>query len=309
MEQPLDCLVIGAGPAGLTAAIYLARFHLRVGIVDAGASRAALIPLTRNHAGYPGGIAGAELLARMREQAAEFGVGVETAQVAGMVIDGSLFLANAGEHCWRARSVLLATGVVNTRPRMVPGTHDAALARGLLRYCPICDGYEVTDRRVGVIGTGGHGQSEALFLRTFTRDITLIAPDGTHGLTRDERQGLADAGVTVVDGPCGPLRAVDETLVAPTPQGDLTFDAVYPALGSVIRSEVAVALGARANEEGCLEVDRHQRTTVPGLYAAGDVTKGLDQISHAMGEAAVAATTIRNDLADKAPLLREVLSD
>lgn len=167
----------------------------------------------------------------------------------------------------------------------------------------------MTDRRVGVIGTGGHGQSEALFLRIFTRDITLIAPDGTHGLTRDERQGLADAGVTVVDGPCGPLRAVDETLVAPTPQGDLTFDAVYPALGSVIRSEVAVALGARANEEGCPEVDRHQRTTVPGLYAAGDVTKDLDQISHAMGEAAVVATTIRNDLADQAPMLREVLAD
>jgi len=130
MEQPLDCLVIGAGPAGLTAVIYLARFHLRVGIVDAGASRAGLIPRTRNHAGYPGGIAGAELLARMREQAAEFGADVETAQVDGMVIDGPLFLAKRGQNCWRARAGLLATGVVNRRPSIVPGTHDDALARG-----------------------------------------------------------------------------------------------------------------------------------------------------------------------------------
>ena len=76
-------------------------------------------------------------------------------------------------------------------------------------------------------------------------------------------------------------------------------------MGSVIRSELAVTLGADASDEGCLVVDAHQRTTVPGLYAAGDVTKGLDQISHAMGEAGVAATAIRNDLANAGPLLRE----
>jgi thioredoxin reductase (NADPH) len=86
--------------------------------------------------------------------------------------------------------------------------------------------------------------------------------------------------------------------------GSAAFDSLYPALGSVIRSELAVVLGAEATEDGCLVIDTHQRTTVPGLYAAGDVAKGLDQISHAMGEAAVAATAIRNDLAQARNLAR-----
>lgn len=75
-QEPLDCLVIGAGPAGLTAAIYLARFRLKIAIVDAGKSRAAMIPRTHNHAGFPGGISGKELLGRMREQVQAFGTEV-----------------------------------------------------------------------------------------------------------------------------------------------------------------------------------------------------------------------------------------
>jgi thioredoxin reductase (NADPH) len=201
--------------------------------------------------------------------------------------------------------VLLATGVVNNRPRMDAAYHDRALERGLIRYCPICDGYEVADRRVGVIGTRAHGYNEAVFLRMYTSDVTLIAPDAAHELSDEERRSLAELGVALADGPCQPLRLADGLIVAPTADGPLTFDSIYPALGSVIRSELAVALGADATDEGCLVVDDHQRTSIPGLYAAGDVSKGLDQISHAMGEAGVAATTIRNDLANNGPLVRE----
>ena len=84
----------------------------------------------------------------------------------------------------------------------------------------------------------------------------------------------------------------------------MAFESVYPAMGSVIRSELAVRAGARASEEGCLEVDDHQRTSIPGLFAAGDVVKGLDQIGHAMGEAGAAAPSIRNMLAEQRPMLR-----
>ena len=191
MTDPLDCLVIGAGPAGLTSAIYLARFHLKIGIVDAGGRRAAMIPLTHNHAGYPGGISGEELLRRMREQAAQFGGKVTAGVVSGLDRDGDMFLARMGDETWRAHAVLLATGVVNNRPRIDPETPDMALRRGLLRYCPICDGYEATDRRIAVIGTGGHGLKEALFLRLYSRDVTLISPEGEHALSLDERRRLA----------------------------------------------------------------------------------------------------------------------
>jgi thioredoxin reductase (NADPH) len=84
----------------------------------------------------------------------------------------------------------------------------------------------------------------------------------------------------------------------------MAFDSVYPALGSVIRSGLAVTAGAKVSEDGCILVDDHLETSVPGLFAAGDVVIGLDQISHAMGQAGVAATTIRNHLAEKKPLRR-----
>ncbi len=304
MNNIADCLVVGAGPAGLTAAIYLARFHLGVRVVDAGVSRAASIPLTRNHAGYPGGISGTDLLARMRQQAEAFGVGVIAGAVDVLRHEGGIFEAVFGGQRVRARSVLLATGVVNNRPDMDSTVHDAALARGLLRYCPICDGYEVTDRRVGVIGTGARGCAEAVFLRGYTKDVTLISPDAGQGLSADERARLRALDIAVEEGGCGPLRIDADEIVVPVPGGTLRFDSVYPALGSVIRSELAVRLGAEASEDGCLVVDDHQRTSIKGLYAAGDVTRGLDQISHAMGEAGVAATTIRNDLAELCPLTR-----
>lgn len=304
MDEPLDVIVIGAGPAGLTAAIYLARFHLAIRLIDAGQSRAALIPRTHNHAGYPGGIPGTELLERMRAQAAEFGVEVTHGLVEKLERSDETFSIHLASEVLRARSVLLATGVVNNQPSMSPEMHDAALARGLLRYCPICDGYEVTDAQVAVIGTGDHGAREAEFLRMYTRDVTLIAPDEPHCLADAAREKLQGLGVRLVDGPCKPLRIEGERIIVPTASGELDFDSVYPALGSVIRSELAVMLGAEASEDGCLVVDDHQRTSIHRLYAAGDVAKGLDQISHAMGEAGVAATTIRNDLAERRAMLR-----
>ncbi|MEA3003929.1 MAG: thioredoxin reductase, partial [Sphingomonadales bacterium] len=97
-------------------------------------------------------------------------------------------------------------------------------------------------------------------------------------------------------------------IVVDTAEGHYTFDSVYPALGSDTHVELALQLGAEL-VDGALVVDRHQRASVPGLYAAGDVVLGLDQISHAMGEGGVAATTIRNDLAGERPILRERLKD
>ena len=111
-----DCIIIGAGPAGLTAAIYLARYHLAIGLIDSGSSRAALIPCTHNHAGYPGGISGVDLLARMRRQAEEFGARIEPGEVTRIVPDGDGFVVEVGGAALQARTVLLATGVVNLRP-------------------------------------------------------------------------------------------------------------------------------------------------------------------------------------------------
>ncbi len=301
-----DCLVIGGGPAGLTAAIYLTRYHLSLKVVDAGKSRASWIPCTHNHAGFPGGISGKDLLARMREQAQMYGASIETGRVTRLdKIEGG-FMAEWGSGSVTARKVLLATGITNRRPPMDEDLHDEALANGLIRYCPVCDGFEVTDKKVGVIGSGSHGVAEAVFIRGFTQDITLIAPDRAHDLSAGDKAKMHEFGIKCVDGPCEAVATADKSITIATPYGHHAFDSVYPALGSDTHTELAQQVGAEL-KEGNVVVDTHQRTNVPGLYAAGDVVIGLDQISHAMGEGGVAATTMRNDLSKEKPIIREQL--
>ena len=135
-DKTLDCLVIGGGPAGLTAAIYLARFHMDILVVDRGKGRAATIPCTRNHAGYPDGISGGELIGLMREQAQKYGAKIIDGTVTRLERDEEkgLFKAEWGSGPVRARSVLLATGDSNRRPPIDEALHDEALARGLVRY-------------------------------------------------------------------------------------------------------------------------------------------------------------------------------
>jgi len=306
-ESVLDCLIVGGGPAGLTAAIYLARFHLDILVVDGGKSRAAWIPCTRNHAGFPEGIKGTELLQRMRDQACRYGAKVQTEYVTKLERDeqSGLFTATWGSGEAKARTVLIATGVTNRRPPMDEDLHDDALARGLVRYCPICDGYEVTDKKVGVIGSDSRGVAEALFIRSFTADVTLIAPDKALKLKPEDHKRLEDAGIICVDGPAHAVAIPDVCIVVDTAEGHYTFDSIYPALGSDTHTQLAEMLGATLAKDGCILCDDHQRASVPGLYAAGDVVHGLDQISHAMGEGGVAATTIRNDLCEKHPRWRE----
>ncbi|HVM37915.1 MAG TPA: NAD(P)/FAD-dependent oxidoreductase [Sphingomicrobium sp.] len=307
-DDILDCLIIGGGPAGLTAAIYLARFHLDIMVVDAGKSRASWIPCSHNHAGFPDGINGKELLRLMREQAQKYGAKIETARVTKLErCDDGLFSAEWGSGARQARSVLLATGLTNRKPPMDEDLHDEALARGLIRYCPICDGYEVTDKKVGVIGSGSHGVAEALFLRSYTADVTLIAPDSALNLSPEDRQKLQEAQIKAVDGPAQAVAAAADCIVVDTAEGHHAFDSVYPALGSDTHTQLAEMIGAELAPDGCVLCDEKMRSTFPGFYAAGDVVHGLDQISHAMGEGGQAATTIRNDLARQRPMLREAV--
>ena len=308
MENTLDCLIIGGGPAGLTAAIYLSRFHLDIMVVDGGKSRAAWIPTSHNHAGFPDGINGEELLRRMKEQAQLYGTRIEIGQVTRLEKSDDGWVAEWGSGPVTAKTVLLATGVSNRRPPMDMALHDDAMARGLIRYCPICDGYEVTDKKVAVIGTGERGTAEARFLRSYTADLTLVSPDLPHELDDDARAELKDMGVTLIDGPVTAIEPGEETIALVTENGRHDFASVYPALGADTHILLAEMVGASLAGDACVKVDSHQRTGVSGLYAAGDLVQGLDQISHAMGEGGVAAVTIRNDLAKVSPMRREALS-
>lgn len=299
MSQQLDCLIVGGGPAGLTAAIYLARFHLRVALVDDGGSRALLIPRSHNVPGFPDGISGNELISSMRRHALKFGAELLEDHVVSVVRSGEVFTVRTATGCWSTRAVLVATGVRNRRPNIEKTIHAAAIRSGHLRYCPICDGYEATGQNVAVIGSGVRAVNECEFLRSYTDRISLIL-DGARldaGLARR----LAEIGVTTVEEPVAGFELHQDGLEIIMAAGGQIFQAVYPALGTVVHSQLAKAVGAAMSKDGCIEIDRHQRTSVKRLYAAGDVVLGVDQISYAIGAAAVAAVAIRNDLAADRP--------
>jgi thioredoxin reductase (NADPH) len=297
MTDILDALVIGGGPAGLTAGIYLGRFKRSYVIVDGGDSRLGWIPTSHNHPGFPDGVVGLELLERMREQSRRYGPDIIQATVDTLGGEDGAFTATLADgRTVQARKVVLATGVVDSEPKL-PAFYQS-VKKGLIRICPICDGYEVQDMAVGVIGNSDKGAREALFLRWYSERMTLIHVGAPHVLSPGVRAELAEAGVQVIETPIDDVVVEEGRIAALSFDGGVRqqFDTLYSALGSTSQSALAIQLGAQADEAGCLEVNDHQETRTPGLYAAGDLVRGLNQISIAQSEGALAATNIHNKL-------------
>lgn len=292
MTDP-DVLIIGAGPAGLTAANYLARFRRGVLVADGGAPRACWIPVSHNLPGFPHGITGEAILKRMTEQALEFDAAIEPGRVETLAREGEGFVARLNGREVRARAVLLATGVTDHHPDL-PGV-ERAIERAVVRICPICDGYEAIDRAVAVIGKDDTGAREAAFLRTYSERVTLIHLGSADALTKEAE--LRRMGVELVRASIDDVRLEGDRVTALSWAGAFrVFDLVYSALGASPNTDLARGLGARMGDDGRLCVDAHQATSVPGLYAAGDVVRGLNQIAVAGAEAAIAATAIHNTL-------------
>ena len=293
-----ECLVIGAGPAGLVAATYLARFRRRIALVDAGASRARWIPTSHNCPGFPLGVSGEKLLQRMREQAGEHGVVATPGRIETLQREGDAFVAgDAAGQRWRATNVILATGIVDRLPRVEggPASLAAAIDAGVLRLCAVCDAYEASDVRIGVLGPGADAVRHGLFLRTFSRQVDAI-PSQPGAVDAADSARARDAGLALR----APLRQLDcdaERCRVTFEDGSRhDYDTLYPVLGGDAQAQLARGLGAEVDDEGALVTDRHQQTSVAGLYAIGDVVSALNQIAVAVGHAAIAATAIHNRL-------------
>ncbi len=306
MSSRVDCAVIGAGPAGLTAALYLARYNRSFVLFDSGNSRAAWIPASHNLPLFTQGIAGPEILKRQREHVRAYGCPIIDAEVKGLGrADPGFALeferSDGSRSKLEARFAVLATGVEDIPP-CIPNVEEA-VKRGLIFYCPICDGYEARGRKIGVIGVGDRGLGEAVFMAgAYSSDVTLLSFHEPLALSGQQLETAARHGIAVI---CEPIQELAlsagaiEAIASGSEKG-FRFDVMYSALGVRYRSGLATALGAKSDETGALEVDDHSQTTVPDLYAAGDVTQGLNQIVVAMGQAAKAATHIHNRLANRA---------
>lgn len=254
--------------------------------------------MSHNQPAFPDGISGPQLLARMNIQARRFGTEIvipaHVEKVERSEIGFSVEFAGKIE---TSKTILMATGVVNRRPKMNIDVHREAVARGLIRYCPICDGYEAMNEDIAVIGGGDHGVNEALFLRNYSANITLLC-ERPLALDARNRSELARAGIRTEERAVSTI-AIEGNQIIVTVDGSMTahtFDTLYPALGSDSNNEIAIQTGAAISKLGCVVVNEHQMTTCAGLYAAGDIVEGLDQIGVATGQAAIAATAIHNRL-------------
>lgn len=264
-----DCIVVGGGPAGALAAVYLARFCRRVVLVDAGRSRARWIPRTRNVPAFPDGLEGGELLARLAEQVARYAVTRVEDEVVELGGECGAFIARGATGAWRGARVILATGVNDRMPEHLEHLWTL-VKRGAVRLCPVCDAFEVRGKKIGLLAEGKIAVKERHYLSAYSRDVTVFAP--------------ADVIEVVHAEPCVAVRLRSGEIVE--------LDALYVGCGVEVGSALARSLGARCDEHGYLVVDQKQQTSVRGVYAAGDLVQSLSQISVAYGQAAIAASAI-----------------
>lgn len=289
----LDCLIIGGGPAGLTAAVYLKRFHRHVMVVDAGRSRANLIPRSHNIPGFPHGISGPRMLRRIHDHSRRFEVDMVGDRIVSVLQNGDAFHAFGAQGEWRARNVVMATGIIDRTPPL-PDLRSAIDA-GIARLCPVCDGYEATGRRIAIYTSSfDEGWGHANFLRTFSAHVTMVVAD-TRAFDQAQKRSAAEHGIELIASPREVVFGPRTCRIGDGPNPS-EVDVLYIAFGADVQSSLVSSLGAEIDENGEIVVDEHMQTSLPGLYAVGDVTRGLNQISVAVGQAAVAATAIHNRL-------------
>lgn len=289
----LEVVIIGAGPAGLAAATYLGRFHRSPVVIDAGDSRARWIPESHNIPGFPQGICGEQFLAQLRAQAERFGAVIRPDRVESLNEANGGFAIQLQTETLYSRYVLLATGVRDHLPEL-SGAAEAVL-RSLLRVCPICDGFEATGKTIAVIGSGPAGEREADFLKTYSDRVTLlhIGPDDDPA----RRARVEGNNIELIQTNLACLSIEADDLRLQSPHGtSRKFDVFYAALGCTPQNRLATRLGAARDGSSAITVDAHQQTSVRGLYAAGDIVRGLNQVAVATAEAAIAATHIHNRL-------------
>jgi len=220
-------------------------------------------------------------------------VSIEDGRIERLQRDDGGFIATAADgRAWRARFVLLATGVVDVMPAM--DGLEAGIAAHAVRLCAICDGYEASDADIAVLAPVDVGIHHAAFLRSFSRTVAVV-PSEAGEPSPDCARVAAEAGIELLPAAVS-MRCEADACVVETEAGTRRFDTLYPVLGSDAQSRLATELGAAVDDNGELIVDARMQNSVDGIYAVGDVVSALNQISVAMGHAAIAASALHRRL-------------
>jgi len=302
-----DLVILGGGPAGLTAAIYAARSGLDAVVVEKGnlGGQVAETPVVENYPGFTR-VAGRALVDMMVNQASQYAKIFQNetpVELHAPQEDSGRFEVVTNKHRFLARALLLTTGA-SYRRLDVPG-EQRFYGRGV-SYCATCDGYIFKGKKVIMIGGGNSAVTEALYLDNVGAKVTLVHRRGELRAEKRLQDALEDRKVPILwNTELREVRGKDHVTGALLADNvshrmwEEPVDGVFISIGYVPQNEAAKQLGAVMDNEGYVKVDHEQRTSVPGLYAAGDVTGGIKQITTAVGQGAVAALSIFHDLEGK----------
>jgi thioredoxin reductase len=291
-----DAIIIGGGPAGLTCAIFLGRYRRRVLICDDGKPRnyasRAIHGFLGQHNIHPH-----ELLARGRAEAEAAGVEICSCTATDVERVADQFEVTTTSGKYRARRIVLAYGVRDLVPEDIPHIHD--YYGGSVFHCPDCDGYEVRDLRVGVIGWGRRAVGLALKLQQWTDQLTVFVHGHERGFTNEQTSKLLAAGIGIKDEKIisliGKESKVEAAVLATGER--VAVDAMFFTLGTVPSCDLAQRIGcAPYKSTACLQVDDYKQTTVEGVYAIGDLAPGSQLAITSAADGAVAAIAINKTL-------------
>lgn len=298
-DEQWDAVVVGGGPAGLAAAVNLARACRSVLVFDrTRPGRSDFAQVNHNYLGFSGGIEARELCERGREQARHFGAAIRDLDAAAARRTEAGFAVTAGDGSVHAcRGLILATGVRDRWPTF-PDV-EAYVGRSV-HWCIVCDGFEMQGKAVAVLGNDEHAADTALQLLLFTPRVTLVTGDGALGLRPETADRLARRGIRViVDCIVGARASAPGALAALQLRGggEIAVDHLFSLRGAEPETALARSLGIELSAEGYIKVDTEGRTSLAGVYAAGDVTRLFShQIATAGHEGVTAACALNYDL-------------
>jgi thioredoxin reductase len=294
-DESWDVVVVGGGSAGLSAALMLVRSRRRVLVLDGGEPRNGVAShmhgvLGRDHTSPLG------LLADGRREVERYGGRIEAGTIVDAVpTDGGFAVRTDDGSTQQTRRLLVATGLRDQLPD-IPGVQDQ-WGRGVVT-CPYCDGYEARDRRVAVLATAAMSVFQAQLLRQLSAEVTYFSR-GMLPPSEDQRAAFAARGIKLDDRPIARVVTVDDAVVAiETVDGDrIDIAVVFIAPQPVPRDELLVRLGAARRDDGAwTAVDATGRTSVPGLFAVGNVVDPMANVPMSMGAGSAVGGALNADL-------------
>ncbi len=296
--QLFDTVIIGGGPAGLSAAIYLARFNRSVVVIEKGGGRWNTNAMNENYLGFPNGIPSRELQALGEEQAKRFGAQFVKDDVSDLVSAKGIFTASGNEQEYHGKTLVLATGVVDLQP-IFPNFKEY-LGTSIF-WCLTCDGHTMINQKVVVVGHMDDAACSCLQMLNFTQDLTFVTnvEVGRSQLTPKWQERLARANIPVIEGIISDVKGKAGRLKALCLENGRVVETQYllNQLGATPNSNLATRLGASVNQYGYILTNDEQRTDIPFVYAAGDVTKAFaHQVVSAAHEGSIAAQSANYDL-------------